>query len=735
MAKKQLTDDEIRVIVAREIRLSNGSDRTEITDKRTAALEYFEGEMKDVPAEQGRSSVVSKDVNDTIGWMLPGLMDVFAATEDTALAEPTGPEDVEWAEDATLALNYVFWKKNDGYKILYEGIHDALLLADGIVKVWHEEADKSEVTTHSGIDEMQLAALVEGDDVEVLAHTANDDGTHDVKIKRERYDQCYKVDVIPPEDFFIDPDARSIDDARFLAHRTQKTRSDLIEMEFDEAEVKRIAQTSQVESPEDVSRGGYRMDGETTSADWTTELVDLYECQFKVDVDGDGIAETIRAYFGGKPEGGVLLDWEVWDDEPMFYSIPCKKVPHRFDSQSIAEDVIEIQRVKTVLTRQALDNIYATNMPQKEVEAGSVLNMDELVNPSFGGVILKKPGSAAIQPHVTPFVADAAFNAIAYQDEVIARRTGVSRQSMALDADALQNQSATANNNAKDAGYSKVKLIARNMAEFGWKKVFRAILRLMIKHQDKPMMIRLANEEWKQIDPRPWNLDMDVTIDIGLGTGSRERDMMLLQNILGNQMAAADRLAASGLQEKALEMIPYIGNTLRKLVRASGLKAPEQYFPDFSEEDVQAAMQKLQQAAGQPPMELQLKMQIEQQKMAAARDKEMAQMQADVEVKKAEAEKALVIEQQRMEFEAAKQQEQLALEREKLAQTREIELIKLGLADRPELGVVSREDERTAMVLDGMARFASALEQFTMAQTRPKTVTGSNGKQYMIQVG
>ncbi len=388
----------------------------------------------------------------------------------------------------------------------------------------------------------------------------------------------------------------------------------------------------------------------------------------------------------------------------------------------------------TDLVSAAAAKEESLNKEQKEVESGSVLNMDELTSPSFGGVILKKQGSAPIVPHITPFVANYAFEAIGYQDEVIARRTGVSQQSMALDADVLQNQSATANNNAKDAGYSKVKLIARNMAEFGWKKVFRALLRLIIKHQDKPMMIRLTNKEWKPVDPKPWNADMDVTVDIGLGTGSRERDMLMMQNILGNQMAAAERLAAAGMTDKALEFIPYILNTMKKIVRASGLKAPDQYFPDITEEDVAAALQKMAQNAGQPSPDIMAKMQLEQAKMAAARDKEMAQMEADVRVKQAELEKSQAVEAQRMQFEATIKQEELALEREKLAQTRELELLKMGMKDKAEVGPVNMEDERNGAVMQGLERLAMALEGFSMSQARPKTVTGPNGKTYTVQV-
>ncbi|RVH87750.1 hypothetical protein CN204_04255 [Sinorhizobium meliloti] len=735
MAKKQLSDDEIRTIVEREIRLANGSDRSELSKKRTRALEYFNGEMLDTPPEAGRSSVVSLDLADTMGWMLPGILRVFTASDKTAEAEPVGPEDIQSAKQATDALNYVFWKKNDGYRILYNATHDGLMTGNGIVKAWWDASEKSEVTTHTGLSVDQLAALIQDEGVEVQTHTENEDGTHDIKISRVKSYGCVKVDVIPGEDFYIDPDATTIDDARFLAHRKQLTRSDLVEMGFERSKVESLSLSSEMLEPEQASRGDNTMDGKTSAADNATELVDLYECQFKVDVDGDGLAETVHAYYGGNKDGGVLLDWEVWEDEPIFYDIPCDPVPHRWDARSIADQTMDVQRVKTVLLRQALDNIYATNLPQKEVDDGAVLNPDELTNPTFGGIILKKPGSQPIIPHATPFVANYAFEAIAYQDEVITRRTGVSRQTMALDPDALQNQTATANQNAQDAAYSKIELIARNMAELGWRKVFRGILRLLIKHQDRPMMVRMTGDEWVEVDPRPWNADMGVTINVGLGTGSRDRDMAMLNGVLANQMGLMDRYAGAGMTRKAVELLPFVHNTLMKIAESAGLKSPEQFYPPINKEDVEGAIQQAEQAAGQPPPELQMQMAIEDKKIQASQQKEAAQMQADVQVKQAELEKNGMLEAQKLQYDYTKFEKQQQLEREKMAQQRELELIKMGLQEKPEGGgVVSREDERANTVSQSMERMMQAISALMESNGRAKTITGPNGKTYTVQV-
>ena len=134
-------------------------------------------------------------------------------------------------------------------------------------------------------------------------------------------------------------------------------------------------------------------------------------------------------------DGGEILDKEEWDDELPFESIPCQPMPHRFESGSLADETMDVQRIKTALLRQALDNTYATNNPQRFV-TGKITNPEELFSPSFGGAVFGDIGSS-VTPLTVPFVANHAYDAINYQDQVIERRTGVSRTTMALDPDAL----------------------------------------------------------------------------------------------------------------------------------------------------------------------------------------------------------------------------------------------------------------------------------------------------------
>ena len=54
-----------------------------------------------------------------------------------------------------------------------------------------------------------------------------------------------------------------------------------------------------------------------------------------------------------------------------------------------------------------------------------------------------------------PFFAEHALKGIDYLNQVMERRTGVSRTTMALDPEALQNQTATASQLAHDSAYSQ----------------------------------------------------------------------------------------------------------------------------------------------------------------------------------------------------------------------------------------------------------------------------------------
>lgn len=673
MAEK-MDDDRLKALLSQEISSALTYDDTELSQKRAAALEYYRGEMTDTPAMTGRSSVVSKDVADTIGWMLPGIIRVFTASDRMALYEPEKPSDEEFAKQATDYVNYVFMKDNPGYRILWDATHDSLLLANGIVKHWWDDKEECEYTEHSGLTEEQIAILQNEQDVEIVAQKQGEPqiilapnpmgqlaevpiATYDVKIKRVTSAGRLKVECINPEDFLLNREAKCIEDARFTAHRQDATRSDLIEMGFDRELVENlpIDRFSSIRQ-EAISRDESASTFFNNVGDNSMLMVELFECYVKADVDGDGVAETVRAFYAGAQGTGELLDWEVWEDDVPFSDIPCEPIPHRWDARSVYDDTSDIQRVKTVITRQFLDNTYWVNNPMTVAQEGTVANPETLRSPRFGATVWVN-NKATVPPTAlaVPYIGDKALLALQHFDQVREMRTGVSRSTMALDPEALQNQTATASQNQKDSAYSQIELIARNQAELGWRRVFRQILKLIVKHQDRPRTIRLR-DTWVEMDPRSWNANMDCTINIGLGTGSRDRDMAMLNQILNVQMAMTDRLGAAGFAQQALDMIPKINMTATKLAESAGIKNPDQFYLDLKPEQIEEMKA---QAANPPPSPEMMKIQADQQNKQAELQMRGQELMANAQI-------AQQADERKAQIEAVQAEADMATEREKL---------------------------------------------------------------------
>lgn len=726
MAKvvKKLDESEIKALIAAEIQDAEMFISTEVSNERVRAVNYYNGQMPDTPHQEGWSAFKSRDVADVIGWVLPGIIRVFTASDRIVDYEPTKPGDEQFTDQASDYANYVFWKDNNGYRIMWDATHDSLLQAEGIVKTYWDDSEECNYSEHSGLSVDSLTILMDDPDVEIVSqkegapYLEQDTQTgqtislplYDVKVKHITSRGRLRMETVEPENFLKDRESISIETARFTAHRDPRvTRSKLIEMGFDKDIVESLPRynfASSHLSPEANARDPYQIG--SNEGDKSMDRIELYECYVKADVDGDGVAETVLAYYAGASGAGMLLDWEVWDDDSPFTQIPCEPVPHRFTPNSLAGDVMDIQQIKTTVFRQLLNNAYQVNNPQKDIELGSVINMDELINPTVGGVILRKPNSQPVGSTVVPSILQEALATLGAMDQVVEMRTGVSRATMALDPMTLQNQTATANQNQHDSAYSQIELIARNQAELGWKNVFAKVLRLIVKHQDRPRMIRLR-DEWVEMDPRQWNSTMDAQINVGLGTGSRDRDMAMLNNILTSQIAVTDRFQMSGLTDKAIEMLPKIRKTLVKIVEAAGIKNADSFYPDITLQDVEKIKQQAEQAKGQVSPELQMqqqKMQMDSQAAQANQAIQVQQQQATLQMKAQSDAANLQLQreknQQDFELQHAKMQGDLALKTSQLQQ--ELQLKREQLVAELQL-----KRELAAMGQNGSANVSSTV--------------------------
>ena len=231
MAEK-MTEDELQARIESELRDSLGYYTDTLSKQREKAMEYYYA-LPFGNEVEGRSQFVDSTVADTIEWIKPSLMRVFASGDEMVKFSPVGPEDIAMAEQATDYVNYVFAKDNNGWEILYSWFTDALLQKNGIVKVWWDEYPESQREEYHRLTDMEIEAILVSSDVEVLEHTEYDEeGTllNDLVIRRQSYNGKIRIENVPPDEFLIARESKTIQDARFVCHRVRKTLSDLREM-------------------------------------------------------------------------------------------------------------------------------------------------------------------------------------------------------------------------------------------------------------------------------------------------------------------------------------------------------------------------------------------------------------------------------------------------------------------------------------------------------------------------
>jgi hypothetical protein len=679
MAKTKLSDSELKALLqAEKLDSLQASTSSQLSSDRSSSLDYYMGDVSaDIPTIAGRSGAVSTDVADTVEGLMPSLMEIFASSDDAVRFEPVGPEDVEAAEQETAYVSHVFWQLNDGYHVLYSMIKDALLNKTGIVKVWWDESESEERETYLDRAPEEIALLVQDPNVEIVEHTAKEDGTFDVTVARKKSYACAKVEAVPPEEFGIAKRARKTKDTHYCFHEVVKPMADLIDEGYDADVVKKLETYSmpKTSSTEQFSRDTVQesqVEGGDSGINKAMRPVRVTEHYVKMDYEGTGKPRLYRVVTGG--EDGVVLTRNgepavVEQDFIPFAVITPFMMPHRVFGRSVADVVKDIQQIKTVLIRGLLDNTYAANMPRPVVAqtfAGET-TLDDLAVMSHGAVIrTQQPG--AIEWQQVPSIVNHVFPVLQYFDSTREWRTGVSRQGQGLDADALQNQTATAAQQLYNASQARMKLIARTFAETGIRDLFWLLHGIIRKNAKKADQIRF-NSNWVAIDPRNWRSRNDLTVTVGLGQGGKTERLQQMQMLIAMQKEAL----VNGLNMLVTPKQLY--NAAREVTKLLEHDV-EQFFTDPGDEGfpepppspemikAQVEQQKMQMQAQIEQQKMQATGQLEQQKMQmkAQVDQQMLAQKADIERIQAEAD--IVTQNKKTESEMALAQQKFQLEKE-----------------------------------------------------------------------
>jgi hypothetical protein len=646
----QMDDDELQGIVSSELDDARDYIDNTVSPVRASATKYYRGEPFG-NEEEGRSQVVSMDVRDTVQAIMPSLMRIFHGSDRTVEYIPQSAEDVASAKQATEYANYVINRDNDGFLHMHAAFKDALIRKVGVLKCYWDDQTRFETHDLTGLDDNALNALMADPDAEVeivasemIGEPQMDPMTgqivpppsiHAVRVTYTHPDGRVRLEAVPPEEFLIAREAKSIEESDYVAHRRILTVSELVAMGYDYDEVESLASSHEdmATNVERLTRNA-QLDNELNErSDKAMRKVMYVENYIKVDYDGDGIAELRKVCTAG--DGNKILMNEPCGMVPFASFCPDPEA-HDFFGMSIADTVADIQRIKSNIMRNTLDSLAMSIHPRMAITEGMV-NIEDAMSTEVGSVIRQRQ-SGAVQMLSMPFVGREAFPVLQYMDELKEARTGISKASAGLDAGALQSSTAAAVNATVSAAQQHIEMIARIFAETGMKHLYRIVLHLLTTHQDQPRMVRLTNE-FIPVDPRVWNANMDVSVNIALGKGSDTERLMMLRQISELQKEALMQLGPVN----PLTDMSKLANTLKSMTEIAGFKDSSQFWsdpaqfqpppqedkPDINEQLIQVQIQQIQADIQKKAAELTL----EREKMTMEDDRKRDELDAELFVK------------------------------------------------------------------------------------------------------
>ena len=531
--EKPLTDKEVVAIVEMAIGSGTSFSDSKLAKEREELQKYYDGVLP-LPSSKGKSQFISMDVFDSVESLKAQLLDAFTGANKRVFFKPTGLDDVESSEVASTYTEYVIFEQNDGEGIYHDVIHNGLLFRNGIAKVmWNEATDEIE-EEFAGVDEASLYGLFAEDGVEPGEYVQDaETGLFSGTVLREAKESKVVIEVLPPEEFGITENAKSMEDADAVWHVTQKSLSDLRKEGYSDTLIDNIAGSDSVLANLDQEKIA-RFDqvegiglSELQYQEAVTE-VDVYETYINIDMDGNGFTDRWKV----TTAGGTFLDKELVSELP-FIDFAALRRPHSFWGTNWAEKVKSTQNAKTVLTRGILDHTVITNNPRWEVLNGTVMNAQELLDNRFGGLVnvKKRDGIKPLpQGSLNPYV----FQTIQLLDERKEDTTGVSKLAKGLSTDAISEQNSQGMiDDLVSLSQQRQKVIAKEFAKFV-KALYLKVYKLVLENEDRENVIQVSGS-WVEVDPATWTERRDMTIDIALVRGEEEKqaaEYMQLDQVL-----------------------------------------------------------------------------------------------------------------------------------------------------------------------------------------------------------
>jgi hypothetical protein len=622
-----MSDQQLTSFLGRKIYQAMNDEDGDLSDTRIDSLNRYLGELYGSERD-GYSKFVTREVLETIEWVLPSVLRVFTGGDKVVVFDPVGPEDEPRADQETDVVNHMLMKANngDGFLALHHFFKDALMFPNAYIKAYVDE--KEQVTTHTikGVDAVGLMLIDEDEANEIVEQDSYlaDIPVSDMVLKQqalmqaqaqqppaqpgqppapppppteidlgapgkptqtmELFDITYKkretvrklkIEAIPGEEALVDNDCTStnIDTADFSCHRVRKTYTELVEMGFDRELLDDVGTYEDYQWNDERTNRLFYEDEDPDAEDEDDSSMRqfwMHDCYVWVDFNGDGVGEFRHITL----IGSTIFVNEETDYQPMV-SMSSILMQHKHNGMSYIDIIKDLQELQTTLTRQLLDNIYRINIRRKVISQDSLIEdgttMEAMLNIAAEWIPVRGAAQNAIVPEQTPSIIGEILPVLQHMDDRKANRTGVNPQ-VSLDPDVLQQSTAGAFMGALEQASQRVEMLVRIFAETGIKQLMRKVHQLTRSYPDIAATIKLRGE-WLQVDPESWRDRTDMTVNVGLGFNNKQQMTGMLIQLLNIQKEALP----SGLTSER-----EIYNTLEKLIESANLGDATQYFKDPS---------------------------------------------------------------------------------------------------------------------------------------------------------
>jgi len=535
-------------------------------------------------ADANRSAVVSTDVKDTVLSILPSLMRIFGGTEHALEYLPTSTDSDAMATQATDYVRNLLWSKNDGFNLFYGTFKDALTVRVGIVTWWTDNNKEITEKTFAKLTRDQLGQLfAEAEDLEpeIVNHgpVSVIDGEEMITDVTVRYTKAVPrtvVNGVPPEEFRISRNAKSVKDADLVGHECFVRVSELVEDGFDFDFIRsKAGQYSGYSEEKFLRNPGY--DDAVSLHDY----VRYGSFYIRADRDGDGINELRHIVTVGE-------DYEVVRDEvadrARFAVFTPDPTPHVLVGDSAADMVMDIQRINTQLLRAGLDSLSQSIFPRIAYNILAV-DTDDILNDDVGAPIRVRgnPGENML-PIASPAVGQTAFDAKMQMDAIRQQRTGISEASKGLDPRALQSTNIVGVEAVLTGAQERIELIALVFAHGGMKQLYEGLLQEIVDNAPNRNEIIKLRGDWVSMNPSLFDASMAVEVNPALGKGSDQARLSALMGIQQMQMTVVEKFGMGngvvGPQE--------LRNTIVDIMHLNNIRNDTRYFRQLTPEMVQA---------------------------------------------------------------------------------------------------------------------------------------------------